>query len=683
MNNEDKDKIIFSGDDRDQVLLALIDRDKLRHAESHTGSLLKNHRSYTYKSEIVSERGYIYYSEFNPINIDKDGISLVMAPAWGVVFPPYNLARLTAVLRQHGFSAKVHDVNIECYNYIKDSSSIDYWDATYYYAWLYPRFDTTLLPIIRSVLDRAIHKILADGTDIVGFSIYNTNLMASMYMISKIKEIRPDITIVVGGPEAFDDTLQTQLENRHGFKTGLIDYRIKGEGEAELIRLLNVFRELPKNGMVTFGNLTGKLNLNDLPFPDYTDYNLSYYKHPDGVSIETSRGCIAQCSFCSETWFWKYRWRTSDRVVAEMQHQIDAYNIKRFWFVDSLANGNLKEFSRLIDLIIEKKLNIRWNSYARCDGRMDLGLFKRMAESGCMALSFGVESGSEIVLDAMKKKIKVIEIENNLRDGHLAGLSNHVNWLVGFPNEGPGEFLHSLHVLHNCRNWMHVISPGFTCGDAPFTDMHINWSEYNIAWVNAPLDNTFVDSWYTTGYKNTLLHRFIRLKFMQIWLEIAVSRGNGTVINAQHRPTLKNLYNVEFVDSDHVLLDYIPQQKNQNFNHFIGDTQQTQLSASLANEFLPYAWIMFNIYGAFNLSIVFDFDKDLLEFNASIVRRYWADVSIKVNSSGVLSFNISHRFEHTSTCDYTHAADTHVLPIDMSFFENHLLVCDISDFNGS
>jgi anaerobic magnesium-protoporphyrin IX monomethyl ester cyclase len=679
---EKDNPIIFNGDDRDQVLLALIDQDRLRHANSHLGDQYIKSRPYKYKSESENKRGYTYYSEFKPFNVDRDGISLVMAPAWGVVFPPYNLARLTAVLRQHGYSAKVHDLNIECYTHATEQSDIDYWDGTYYYAWMYPSFDTTILPIIRDVLDRAVDKILADGTDIIGFSIYNTNLMASMYMITKIKSSRPDMTIVIGGPEAFDDNLQDRIENRFGFPRGLINYRIKGEGEHEIILLLEKFRTQKNGNMVPLGGLKSKINLNELPFPDYTDYNLSLYKHPDGVSIETSRGCIAQCSFCAETWFWKYRWRTSDRVVAEMQYQIDTYGVNRFWFVDSLANGNLKEFSKLIDLIIDKKLNIRWNSYARCDGRMDLDFFKRIADSGCMALSFGVESGSKAVLDSMKKKINVNEIEDNLRDGAIVGLKNHVNWLVGFPSEGPSEFLHSLHVIHNCRNWICVISPGFTCGDAAFSDMHENWKDYNIAWVNKPEDNTFLDTWYTTDYQNTILHRFIRLKFMQIWLEIVVEYGNGSIINAQSRPTLKNLYTIEFDDGEHRILNYVPQQSAQNFNYFAGNTQQQQLSASLANEFLPYAWILFKVYGAFTANIIFDFDKDLVEFNGSIVRRYWANVAMQVSKDGRFVFDITHRLEHKNTSDYNHIKDTNVDPINMSFSEKHSLDCYISEFDG-
>ena len=124
-------------------------------------------------------------------------------------------------------------------------------------------------------------------------------------------------------------------------------------------------------------------------------YNLSLYEYPNGTSIETSRGCLAKCTFCAETHFWKFRSTTAERTVEQMQTQIDKYGVERFWFVDSLANGNFKEFKRLIELLKEGNYNIKWNSYARNDGRMDLQMFKDIKATGCTTLSFGVESGSQ------------------------------------------------------------------------------------------------------------------------------------------------------------------------------------------------------------------------------------------------------------------------------------------------
>lgn len=678
-NDQDNDRIIFESEDRDAVLKKIIEQDRIDHAESHLG---EKDKLAIQRGEYVHPRGYNYYSETNQY-ISNDGISLVIAPAWGIIFPPYNIARLTGLLRHYNYDVKVHDINILAYHHVKNTHDKDFWEGRYYYAWERPVYDDEVFPVIKPVLDDAIEAILNDNTDIVGFSLYLTNLLASMYIITELKARKPGIRIVVGGPEAFNDWFEHLVYEDLKFEHGLIDYRITGEGEQELLTLLENYKTMPaQDEMITFGGFKSKLDLNGMPFPDYSDYDFSLYQHPEGTSIETSRGCVAKCSFCAETHFWKYRYRKSNHVIEEMKHQIAKYGTTRFWFVDSLANGAFVEFKNLVHAMVDENLNIRWNSYARCDGRMDLELFKKIAESGCTSLSFGVESGSEKVLDDMKKKVKVWEIENNLRDGHIAGMKNHVNWVVGFPTEGPTEFLHSLHVLHNTRKWMYAISPGMTCGDAPFSDMNVNWQKYDLQWKEKPWDLTFMSNWYTGEYKNTIVHRFIRLKFMQIWLELGYLYADATVNNAQYRPNLINHFKFKRL-TDTPAIDYLPQEKNQSFDYFKGKTPQEKFSASLANEYIPYAWSLYKVYGAFEFELDNSLETDLEEFGGFIVSPYWAKVYIKVTENGMMTFLCTHRFKHETTRDDPRVVQQELKVQDMSFEETtYTLSCPISNFDG-
>lgn len=674
----------FESEDRDQVILKILREDKIGHANSHLGGDLDvtSVRPLRYWSEQKSERGYTYWSEYRPGDPDSGAISLVTAPAWGVIFPPYSIARLTSLLRYYGYKVHVHDTNIEAYHYIQKNHDKNYWEGRYYYAWERPVFDDEVFPVIKPVLDQAVDDIMADGTDVVGFSLYLTNLLASMYMISRLKELKPEIKIIIGGPESFNDWFEDLVFDEMGFSKDLIDFRIQGEGEQELLTLLENIEEFtPQHELYNFGGFQSKLDLNELPFPDYSDFNLNLYEHADGASIETSRGCVAKCSFCAETHFWKFRWRDSDRVIEEMKHQISRYGIRRFWFVDSLANGNFKEFKRLVERIVEDGLDIRWNSYARCDGRMDLEMFQKIADSGCVALSFGVESGSEKVLTDMKKLIKVWEIENNLRDGAAVGMKNHVNWVVGFPTEGPAEFCHSLHVLHNSRNWIYAISPGMTCGDAPFSDMNKNWQKYDLQWIEKPWDSTFMSNWYTGGYRNTIVHRFIRLKFMNIWLRMMVDHAEGTINNAQGRPNITQFYNFKSKSSEYA--NYIPQQKNQNFERFSGNTAQDQFAGSLANEYLPFMWVTHQVYGAFEFELTSSLEDDLAEFGGFITSPYWADVKYSVDDDGNYTFSVRHRFEHRTTREDPRVEQQEIPREDMSFdWHTYELTGHISEFDG-
>jgi len=676
---EDK-RVIFDSDDRDAVLRKIIEDDRVYHAESHIGEKSKAVVRASYWSETSNDRDYTYYSEYNKVP-QSSSISLVIAPAWGVIFPPYNIARLTGLLRHYNYDVYVHDVNITAEVYVKNNyKDKDFWASQNYFMWERPVYDQEVFPIIQPVLDKAIQQIINDDTDIIGFSLYLTNLLASMYMIKKIKKARPDIKIVVGGPEAFNDWFESLVFGELKYDKKLIDYRITGEGEQELLTLLENYNTfVPANEMITFGGFRSKLDINDLPFPDYSDYNLNLYQHPEGASIETSRGCVAKCSFCAETHFWKYRFRKSDRVIDEMKQQIEKYGTRRFWFVDSLANGAFTEFKNLVKDIIDEGINIRWNSYARNDGRMDAQMFKDIAKSGCMSLSFGVESGSQKVLNDMKKKVEIWEIENNLRDGHSAGMKNHVNWVVGFPTEGPAEWLHSLHVIHNTRKWIYAISPGMTCGDAPFSDLNVNWKDYKLQWISQPWDNTFMSNWYTEGYENTIVHRFIRLKFMQIWLELAVTKADGTVNNAQYRPGLTQFFDFK---SNGDYQDYITQEDNQDFNYFSGDGTIDQFSASLANEYIPYAWALWKVYGDFEFNLMHDLDKDIKEFGGFITSPYWADISMSVTNDQLV-LNIKHKFEHRTTRDEDRVAQQEIPREDMSFdWKEYKIECNINDFNG-
>lgn len=681
----DPTKPKFESEDRDQVILKILNETKLNHANSHLGDDLSVHsnRQMPYWSEKQNERGYSYWSEFNGHKHDHGSISLVTAPAWGVIFPPYSIARLTSLLRHYGYKVYVHDTNIDAFHYLKSKIDTNYWEGKYYYAWERPVFDEEIFPLIKPVLDKAIENIISDGTFLVGFSLYLTNLLASLYIIKQLKKRNSEIRIVVGGPESFNDWFENLVFNELEFDRKMIDFRIQGEGEQELLTLMENINEFPvQDQMYTFGGFKSKLDLNQLPFPDYTDFNLNLYEHADGASIETSRGCVAQCSFCAETWFWKYRSRDSDRVIEEMKNQISRYGIRRFWFVDSLANGNFKEFKRLVELIIEENLNITWNSYARCDGRMNLELFKNIAKSGCVSLSFGVESGSQKVLNDMKKKIEIWEIENNLRDGAAVGMKNHVNWVVGFPTEGPTEFLHSLHVLYNARNWIYAISPGMTCGDAPFSDLNLNWENYNLQWKKEPWDLTFMSNWYTKNYENTILHRFIRLKFMNIWLRMMVDHGEGTIHNAQGRPDITNFYRFE-PETTGNFVNYIEQHFKQDFNVFSGTSVTEQFAAGLANEYLPFMWVIYKVYGPYSFEINSEYENDLEEFGGFIVSPYWANVRFEVNENGDYIFNCKHKFEHRTSRNDQRVKEQEILHKDMSFdWKIFYRTGNIMEFNG-
>lgn len=644
-------------DDRDQIIKGhIIAKDHLNHAESHLGL-----------REFYPTNGNIEY--VNPqiewTETSKKKIALVIAPSWGILFPPYNLAKLTGVLRKNDYSVKVYDANIESYHYLLNLHDEDYWESRRHFVWSNKEnFEKYLLPDLKDLFNKILLDIVTSKPDVVGFSLYNTNLHASMYLVRELRILMPDVCILAGGPEVTADG---------NIPLGIFNYVFVGEAEANLLNVLETLpNDYPHDEII--GNTSSKLDLDYYAYPDYTDYNLANYQHPDGISIETSRGCIAQCSFCAETYFWKFRSLTPERVVEEMKYQIDKHGISRFWFVDSLVNGHIKNFQKLVDLIVENGLTIDWNSYARCDGRMTRDFLFKVAQSGCSCLSYGVESGSQKVLNDMRKKIEVWEIENNLRDSFDAGIFNHVNWMWGFPTEKPLDCLHSLQLLYNCRNWINYISPGFGAGPANGSHMATDWKVYGIQGETHSYGSTFLGGWYTADYKNTIVARFLRIKLGHIWLELLTHAG-CVMINSQAYDELKNFYT--FTITERTTVDYLEYDEYVNFDRF----PEQDLSNNLAKEYLPFLYAAFRYFGAYKFSFICDPEKDEQAFGGFIARGYTAKVDFEIDIDGNYHLSIIHSLAHsTNIDDIKRMVEKEVSEKDLSFNKSYIDAGNVNDW---
>ncbi len=614
--------------DRDQVILEhILEQDTLiNHANSHLGPLEKN----------STKKNFIKKIEWD--NTKKYKVALIMAPAWGVLFPPYNLAKITGLIRSNDYSTKVYDLNIESYHIIKNTLNEDYWRGEKYFLWtVKENFENEILPHLKKMFDETINEIVTANPKVIGFSAYNTNIFATQYLLTKLKEKIPNACFVVGGPEVVTGSSIFQMQ---------FNYLFKGEAEESFLSLLENLPNQYENNKI-IGTTDSKLKLENFPFPDYSDYDLSSYQHPDGVSIETSRGCIAQCSFCAETYFWKFRSNVPERVVDEIEYQANRYGVKRFWFVDSLVNGNLKVFEKIVDLIIDRKLDIKWNSYARCDGRMTKDFIRKIQESGCTCLSYGVESGSQKVLHDMRKKVEVWEIENNLKHGSEVGLFNHVNWMIGFPTEDRIDFLHSLQLLGNARKHINAISPGFGAGPSTSSHMETDWKTYKIVGENWLAEQTFLNAWYTEGYQNTILHRFIRIKFLHIWLEVLKNHADSKILNSQRYFNINDFYTFK------VKSNWFFNKKCKEYCEYDGniDLNKFNDNMGIAGEYFTLAYAMYKYFGSFELTVQFDHEKDLSTFGDWLTNDYTANFKIGVKNNGSFKVSLEHTFNHRSLND--------------------------------
>lgn len=184
--------------------------------------------------------------------------------------------------------------------------------------------------------------------------------------------------------------------------------------------------------------------LDDLPFVSkiYKRFlRIENYFNPNAlypmVTITTSRGCPFPCTFCvyPQTLMGRgFRLRGIENVVAEMEYIVENFpQTKAIFFEDDTMTVNKKRCKELSELIIKRGVRISWTANSRVG--LDYETMRIMKEAGCRSLCVGFESGSQMVLDNMKKKIRIDEMKEFMRNAKMAGILIHGCFMAGLPGE--------------------------------------------------------------------------------------------------------------------------------------------------------------------------------------------------------------------------------------------------------
>lgn len=573
--------------------------------------------------------------KLTPLYIDykvrKTKLVLVLCPQWSIYFPPYNLPRLSGIAKTAGYESTVIDLNIRSYHKYKsewtDRIHFDPWGPGAAWHWTGENYYTELHPTLKPFLDQNIQEILSMNPHVVGFSMYYTNEEPTKYMCSELKRINPNIKIVIGG-----SNVQKSWFVSHEY----YDYVVKGEGEQALLNILNdlEFNSDRKKTIFIIQPEEQRININQLPFPDYDNINFSDYPMSNAVTTEFSRGCIAKCTFCEETHFWKFRQRQSIDLVTEIEWLYKNKGVDIVWFVDSLINGNLKELKNFADSVVEKKLKIKWGGYARHDGRMDLEYFKKLKASGCVRLNFGSESGSQNVLDYMDKKVTVSEMEQNFKDVKAVGMTANTNWIVGAPIERLDDFNNTLEFLWKIKDCnVSNMSTGVGFAISPETIIGQNPSKFNISYFNY---NNF---WISKNFDMGGTHVLNRVKNITIFLDMLTGRANKRIGYTKRESLPKDHYKITFNS------DTINDLKQEQFDYYIIKPNINPYADSLVNEIWPLLRILYRCFGGYTMELKFSPDIDMLEFGSQHGSgKYYATHKFKISDLGQWEADFHYKF---------------------------------------
>ncbi len=392
-------------------------------------------------------------------------------------------------------------------------------------------------------VEKVVERVKRENPGIVGVSALTPTFKQGIKIASAIKSEFPDVKIVFGNYHA------TFTYERLLAKYPIVDYVVLSEGEHTFLELVDM---LGKNGEakrvkgIAFRHDGGVVktpprpfiqNLDELPLPDRKLLEQEYHSEVVGMlgssgrftSVLTSRGCPYNCRYCACSAFSqrKVRFRSPDAVVAEME-QLQGEGYEEVGFVDDNLLLDRHRMGKICDLLREK--GIKLNLWA--EGRVDQAsreLLRKFARVGCKTIYFGVESGSQKVLDYYGKNISPELSRKAMRNCKEAGIENLIgSFIVGAPIETREDVRRTLDFALNLNGMdfpqMNVLmlSPGMDLWDTAAREGHLDeekcWEDA-IAAVSVYPSNLkeeelcrMIDSFYAEFIKRPT---FLALQFLK------------------------------------------------------------------------------------------------------------------------------------------------------------------------
>ena len=471
-------------------------------------------------------------------------VTLVQCPANNPDSPPYAFALLNAVLQQHGHVPHVFDLNIALYQEAKATGSGDAWSTGHSQEspieyWKERRFTRKALRPHRKFLDAYVDELLAAGSPVIGFSAHTSSFWSSLEIATMVKKRDPSRFVIFGGPYCFLNYEGDQLLAQHD----VIDAVCFLEAEQSFPELLRRIESgEPFTDMSGYGfrlpdgsvqnNTIDTINrkepegtfiadLDTVPFADWSCFDLSHYEEKY-LPITTSRGCIRRCTFCSEAPIWgRYRYRSAQNIADEMMMQSSRHpEVKTFWFMDSLVNGNIEMLEELCDILIEHQTagvdgkergngKFGWTGQFLVRKQMTDEVWRKISLAGGRWFACGLENGSDRILRMMRKGYdrelaKDVIARGNRVDPDLISVAMLV---VGHPLETEDDFQDTLDMIRYLKN-LGISSSVSACDVRKGSHLWFNRDAYDIV---CPTDKKHPDgipwAWHSVDGTNNPKYR--------------------------------------------------------------------------------------------------------------------------------------------------------------------------------
>lgn len=304
--------------------------------------------------------------------------------------------------------------------------------------------------------DQVIRKLDGTSDAIVGISVLTPVFNSVRRLCRRIKQVRPETLIVLGGAHC------TALPERTLEEIDAADIVCVGEGELTMAEICSqndpnrsdawsqirgiYYRE---NGRIIRNQSRDFVkNLDQIPPP--ARHLLPMHKYHLTASrvsgsdycptIIVARGCPFKCTYCSRTFGKSFRSHSIERIISEIRLLIDTYHISQINIEADTLTANKRFLTSLCQAMIDADFpsELSWT----CESRVDTvceDTLRLMKKAGCWQISYGVETGSQRLLDIISKGVTLRQIEDAFRTAHKLGISIRGFFMLGLPTETPEE----------------------------------------------------------------------------------------------------------------------------------------------------------------------------------------------------------------------------------------------------
>lgn len=328
--------------------------------------------------------------------------------------PPVGLAYIAAVLRKLSHQVKIVDLDVH-----RD-------DSTSY---------------LKNVL-------LQQSYDLIGITSIITQYDQVRRLGKVVKELVSEIPLIFGGPGP-TSIPYLYLENCFA------DAVLVGEGEETIVEIVDHLvagsdwrkckgiQFLKDGQVVNMGERAPIKDIDGIPFPawdlfdgmsEYADNFLFRSGRKRGLSIMTTRGCPGSCNYCMCNFGRKLRMRSTKNIFGEIDMLVEKYQLEHIHFLDDTFVTKGDRIFEICEVFKSRYPNLTWSANVRAN-LMSLKTLKCMADANCIFLSYGIESGSQPVLDFMKKGFTVEQASNALKWTREAGINHKAYFITGMPVE--------------------------------------------------------------------------------------------------------------------------------------------------------------------------------------------------------------------------------------------------------